>query len=249
MYIPCNLERLKVVVQREQFHPGLLGIFVNPFYFARRGLYQHIKSLSPSIYGKTLDIGCGGKPYKNICNSSEYIGLEIDSPENRKNKEADYFYYGKKFPFQDGEFDSVITSQVLEHIFNPDDFLSEANRVLKDGGILLISIPFVWDEHEQPYDYARYSSFGLKYLLENNGFNVIEYRKSINDIRAIFQLINGYIYKKTVTQNAYLNLFITVILMAPFNILGELLYRILPKNDDLYLDSIVLAKKKGSKWA
>ncbi len=137
----------------------------------------------------------------------------------------------------------------MEHVFNPGDFLSEVNRVLKDGGILLISIPFIWDEHEQPYDYARYSSFGLKYLLENRGFNVIEYRKSTNDIRAIFQLINGYIYKKTVTQNAYLNLFITVILMAPFNILGELFHRILPKNDDLYLDSIVLAKKKGSKWA
>ncbi|OGW00612.1 MAG: methylase [Nitrospinae bacterium RIFCSPLOWO2_01_FULL_39_10] len=227
----------------------MLGIFVNPFYFARRGLYLHIKSLSSFIYGKTLDIGCGGKPYKNLCNSSEYIGLEIDSPENRKNKDADYFYDGKKIPFQDGEFDSIITNQVLEHVFNPDVFILEVNRVLKDGGILLISIPFIWDEHEQPYDYARYSSFGLKYLLENHGFNVIKYRKSINDIRVIFQLINGYIYKKTVTQNAYLNLFIAIILMSPLNILGELLYRILPKNDDLYLDSVVLAKKRGSKWA
>ncbi len=226
-----------------------MGIFVNPFYFARRGLYLHIKSLSSFIYGKTLDIGCGGKPYKNLCNSSEYIGLEIDSPENRKNKDADYFYDGKNIPFQDGEFDSVITNQVLEHVFNPDVFILEVNRVLKDGGILLISIPFIWDEHEQPYDYARYSSFGLKYLLENHGFNVIKYRKSINDIRVIFQLINGYIYKNTVTQNAYLNLFMAIILMSPLNILGELLYRILPKNDDLYLDSVVLAKKRGSKWA
>jgi len=234
---------------QEQFQPGILGIFVNPFYFARRGLYLHIKSLSSFIYGKTLDIGCGGKPYKNLCNSSEYIGLEIDSPENRKNKDADYFYDGKKIPFQDGEFDSIITNQVLEHVFNPDVFILEVNRVLKDGGILLISIPFIWDEHEQPYDYARYSSFGLKYLLENHGFNVIKYRKSINDIRVIFQLINGYIYKKTVTQNAYLNLFMAIILMSPLNILGELLYRILPKNDDLYLDSVVLAKKRGSKWA
>ncbi len=226
-----------------------MGIFVNPFYFARRGLYLHIKSLSSFIYGKTLDIGCGGKPYKNLCNSSEYIGLEIDSPENRKNKDADYFYDGKNIPFQDGEFDSVITNQVLEHVFNPDVFILEVNRVLKDGGILLISIPFIWDEHEQPYDYARYSSFGLKYLLENHGFSVIKYRKSINDIRVIFQLINGYIYKNTVTQNAYLNLFMAIILMSPLNILGELLYRILPKNDDLYLDSVVLAKKRGSKWA
>jgi SAM-dependent methyltransferase len=140
----------------------------------------------------------------------------------------------------------VISNEVLEHIFNPDIFLSEINRVLKDQGILLITVPFVWDEHEQPYDYARYSSFGLKYLLEKYGFKILEYRKSMNDIRIIFQLINAYLYKKTITSNQYVNLIVTVLLMSPFNILGELLSKILPKNDDLYLDSIVLAQKEKS---
>jgi len=238
------IHRLKAIIQKEQFQPSLLGIFVNPFYFARKGLYQHIKTLSPSVYGKTLDVGCGQKPYEKSCSSSEYIGLEIDSSKNRAAKKADYFYDGKTFPFQNGEFDSVIINQVFEHVFNPDDFLSEVNRVLKDEGILLMSVPFVWDEHEQPFDYARYSSFGLEYLLDTHGFEVIERRKSINDIRIVFQLINAYIYKKTVTKNAYVNLMTTIVLMAPFNILGELLSKVLPKNDDLYLDSVVLAKKR-----
>lgn len=238
------IHRLKAIIQKEQFQPGLLGIFVNPFYFARKGLRWHIKALAASVRGKTLDAGCGQKPYEEFCNSSEYIGLEIDSSKNRAAKKADYFYDGKTFPFQNGEFDSVITNQVFEHVFNPDDFLSEANRVLKDEGILLMSVPFVWDEHEQPFDYARYSSFGLKYMLEKHGFEVIEHRKSINDIRVIFQLINCYIQKKTATKNSYVNLLTTVFLMAPFNILGELLSKVLPKNDDLYLDNIVLAKKR-----
>ena len=56
-------------------------------------------------------------------------------------------------------------NQVLEHVFNPDDFVREIARVLKPGGALLLTVPFVWNEHEQPYDYARYSSFGLRAFL------------------------------------------------------------------------------------
>ena len=234
------LSRLKVAMGRQNFTPGFLGIWVNPFYFARKGLFQHIASLAPNVGGKTLDVGCGTKPYQQWCNSSEYIGLEIDGA----GKNADYYYDGKTFPFRDDEFDSVITNQVLEHVFNPDGFLSEISRVLKDGGTLLLSVPFVWDEHEQPYDYGRYSSFGLRHLLEKHGFEIAEHRKSTGDVRMIFQMINAYIYKKTVTHSASINLLATVVLMAPFNILGELLAQVLPPNEDLYLDNIVLAKKK-----
>ena len=110
-------------------------------------------------------------------------------------------------------------------------------------GLFLITVPFVWDEHEQPYDYARYSSFGLRHILDENGFQVIELRKSSNDLGLIFQLINIYIYKITLTRYPYLNLMITLFLMAPINIIGLALSKIFPKNDDLYLDNIALAKK------
>jgi SAM-dependent methyltransferase len=190
-----------------------------------------------------LDIGCGTKPYESISNVSEYIGLEIDNESNRNNNYADYFYDGQVMPFKDKEFDSVMSNQVLEHVFNPDEFLKEINRVTKINGIFLITVPFVWDEHEQPYDYARYSSFGLKHILHKNGFEIIEQIKSNNGLEVIFQLINAYLYKITVTNNLYKNLFFTIIFMAPFNILGLILSKLLPKNDDLYLDNIVLAKK------
>ncbi len=237
------INKLKQLLNREQFEPGLLGLFVNPFYFARKGLFENIIPLAKYIKGKTLDVGCGQKPYEKFFNSTQYIGLEIDTVKNRQNKKADFFYDGFTFPFQDKEFDNIIINQVFEHVFNPDDFLKEVNRVLKPGGVLLMTVPFVWDEHEQPYDYARYSSFGVRSILEKYGFQTIEYKKSINDIRLIFQLVNDYIYKKTVTKNVYLNLLTTFILISPFNILGELLSKILPRNDDLYLDNIVLTKK------
>lgn len=238
------LNKLKELYLKEQFQPSLLGLFINPFYFAKKGLYQNMVKLTRNIKGKTLDVGCGQKPYEKICHSSEYIGLEIDTPKNKKLKKADYFYDGKIFPFNNSEFDSIIISQVFEHVFNPEEFLSKVNRVLKMGGVMLITVPFLWDEHEQPFDYGRYSSFGLKFILEKSGFEVVESYKSVNDIRVIFQLLNGYIYKKTITKNAYINLLLTIILMAPFNIVGEILSKILPKNNNLYLDNIVLVKKK-----
>jgi SAM-dependent methyltransferase len=236
-------QKLTELVQNEQFRPTLLGLLMNPFYFARKGLYDHISSLAGHISGKTLDVGCGQKPYEKLFRSSEYIGLEIDSPENRQNKKADFFYDGRKFPFPDSEFDSVVINEVFEHVFNPSEFLIEINRVLKPEGKLLMTVPFCWDEHEQPHDYARYSSFGLMAIVEEHGFKVIEHRKSVNDIRVIFQMLNGYIYKKTVTRTGFFNLLTTLLLIAPFNILGELLSKVLPKNDDLYLDNIVLAQK------
>jgi SAM-dependent methyltransferase len=147
-------DRLKVSIRAQAFHPGLLGLLVNPFYFARKGLHQHIVALAPSVHGRLLDVGCGSKPYQKYFAALEYIGLDMQG----RNKHADRFYDGKTFPFSDGEFDAVLTSEVLEHVFNPDEFLSEINRVLRNGGVLLLTVPFVWDEHEQPFDYARYSS-------------------------------------------------------------------------------------------
>jgi len=227
------------MVKRSYTNPGFLGLFVNPFYFARKGLIRHFAALCHHVDGRTLDVGCGSKPYREYCRSTEYVGLELESRPGL----SDYTYSGHEFPFDDGEFDSVLTSQVLEHVFNPDEFLSEINRVLKGGGILLISVPFVWDEHEQPLDYARYSSFGLRHLVQAHGFRVMEYRKSMDDVRAVFQMINSYIYKKTVTTNPMLNRLSTLLLMAPFNIMGELVGAILPRNEDLYLDNVVLARK------
>lgn len=241
-----SAKSLKEIYYKAQFKPRIIGLFINPFYFARKGLYQHIKALSPSINGKILDVGCGQKPYQNLYPNSDYVGLEIGSRETALHQAADYFYDGDRFPFADQDFDSVVTNQVFEHVFNPTQFLSEIYRVLKPEGFLLLTVPFVWDEHEQPVDYARYSSFGLKHILEANGFKVLEQRKSMADVRTLFQLINGYLYKKTVTKSNVLNLLITLVLMSPLNVLGELLAIILPKNKDLYLDNIVLARKTGN---
>jgi hypothetical protein len=84
-------DKIKSFVYKEQFQPSIIGMFVNPFYIARKELFKHISSFSHLVKGRVLDIGCGQKPYYNLFSSDEYIGLEVDTPENRKNKKADVF--------------------------------------------------------------------------------------------------------------------------------------------------------------
>ncbi|RAJ73484.1 methyltransferase family protein [Chitinophaga dinghuensis] len=230
------------LLQKETFNPGPLGIVINPFYIARRGLYKEMSRVGTQLSGRLLDVGCGTKPYKQLFQVNEYIGLEIDTTYNREKKDIDVFYDGTVFPFEDNSFDSLLCNQVLEHVFNPEEFLQQINRVLKVGGKGIITVPFAWDEHEQPYDYARYSSFGLKSLLEKNGFEVIELRKSVADLRVLTVLMNGYLYKKTVKYR-FLRIFATILLMFPNNVIGSIIGLIMPRNEDLYLDNIVLFKK------
>ena len=233
----------KSIYRRQSFYPGYLGLFTNAFFFARLGLYKAIKLLAPELKGLLLDVGCGSKPYQKLFDVEEYIGLEIDTPENRTKDVANFYYDGKKFPFKDSCFDSILCNQVFEHVFNPNDFILEIRRVLKTSGKLILTVPFVWDEHEQPNDYARYSSFALRFILENNGFKMLSQKKTCADATVIFQMINAYLYKIFSTYPRPVELFLTATVIGFFNIMGIIFEKILPKNPDLYLDNIVLAEK------
>jgi len=225
------------------FFPGFVGLFVNPFYFARKGLHASMIELSQEMRGNLIDIGCGSMPYKEIFNVDSYTGLDIDSSIARERAIADDFYDGKNFPYKNQVFDSALCNQVLEHVFNPDEFLHEINRVLKPGGRLLLTVPFVWDEHEQPYDYARYSSFGLKALLQKNGFASLHHEKLGADATILFQLTNAYLYKVTQSWPRFAKYGFTVTVMALINLIGLVAGKVLPKNPDLFLDHVILAEK------
>ena len=231
------------IYQRNAFFPGWIGVFINPFYLARAGLRDAVSGMASKLDGKLLDVGCGKKPYQRLFDVDSYTGLDIDSEVTRKHNIADHFYDGHSFPFQDAEYDSILCNQVLEHVFSPDEFLGEINRVLKPGGRLLLTVPFVWDEHEQPYDYARYSSFGLRALLEKNGFKIIKHQKIGANASIIFQLINAYLYKITISFPEIFRVLMIISIMAFFNLSGILFARLLPENPDFYLDHVVLAEK------
>jgi SAM-dependent methyltransferase len=231
---------------REQYEPTLLGLLTNPFYFARHGLLVGLREFFPALTGDVLDVGCGCKPYRAYVPAENYVGLDIDSPFTRQVAEADLFYDGGRFPVADASFDGVLCSQVLEHVFNPAVFLAEIHRALRPGGRLLLTVPFMWDEHEQPRDFGRYSSFGLRAVLETAGFEIVAQRKSMADARAVVQLASAWLYKVVVTRNKWLNLATQLVLIAPVNVLGAAVAAVLPRNEDFFLDNVILARKRAA---
>lgn len=230
--------------RRQQFEPSWAGLAVNPFFFARRGLLAELRAFFPELTGEVLDVGCGRKPYRTHVAATRYVGVDVETEATREHGDVDVFYDGRTLPFAPASFDGVLCSQVLEHVFTPEDFLREIARVLRPGGRLVLAVPFAWDEHEQPHDFARYSSFGLRALLERTGFEVVVQRKSCADARALVQLASGWLFKVTRSRSRVLNGAVQLGLIAPVNLVGAGLSAVLPGNPDFYLDNVVLARRR-----
>jgi SAM-dependent methyltransferase len=219
-----------------------------PLYFMRKGLYDGIFTHRNLMYGKLMDFGSGRKPYKDLFRKvTEYVGVDYEGEgHSHHNESVDVFYDGRKIPFEDDTFDSVFSSEVFEHIFNLEEILPEIKRVMKPGAHLLATCPFVWNLHEIPVDYARYTGFALKHLFEKNGFEVVEIEKKGNYITTITQMrvlyFNAYLFPKLVLINRipYSSAFFTSIM----NIIGVLKNKIFPKREDWYQSNIIVAKKK-----
>ena len=230
----------------KEFKSGL----TNPFYFIRNGLYRAINKHSNSLSGHLMDFGCGSKPYRNIFNVRDYVGVDFKNEGHpHDNESIDVFYDGKHLPFPDESFDSVLSSEVFEHIFNLPEMLVEINRVMKHGGRILITCPFVWNEHEKPFDYARYTEFALKDLFERSGFRVIAFEKSGNFITTTFQIWVLYwhtVLSKAARRNVLVRTLLKYFLIFPLNVSGLIADFLLPRNDSLYLSNVLVAEKVNS---
>jgi SAM-dependent methyltransferase len=139
----------------------------------------HDKTLSRFIVlyfsGLLIDIGCGEKPYAEITKPyvKSHVGVDHKGTLHDKSK-IDRFGTAYEIPAKDGEFDCALCTAVLEHLEEPDKAISEANRVLKKGGYAIYTVPLFWHLHEEPRDFYRYTKYGLKYLFEKNGFEIVE---------------------------------------------------------------------------
>lgn len=118
------------------------------------------------------------------------------------------------------------------------------DRVCKQGGSVIISLPFVYQEHEQPFDYFRFTSFGITDLLENAGMNVVSMRKDSTAIETLAILLNVYIIKNLTMGNRLAGYIYTLLLCFPIQLISLLLSRLLPDNGELYLNLVIHAKRK-----
>ena len=127
--------------------------------------------------GRLIDIGCGTKPYRAMFAPlvDEHVGLEHEASFHDKSN-VDLFGTAYEIPAPDASFDCAACNAVLEHLEEPEQALRECWRVLRPGAVAIYSVPFIWHIHEQPRDFFRYSKYGLRYLFEKVGFEIVELR-------------------------------------------------------------------------
>src|SRR5690606_22363204 len=200
------------------------------------------------MHGKLLDFGCGSKPYKALFTVSEYVGTDIEvSGHDHRHEAIDVYYDGKTLPFADESFDSVFSSEDFEHVFNLSQILGELRRVLKPGGHMLFTVPFVWDEHEIPYDFARYTSFGLKHILQEKGFVVVQEKKTTSYVSTLCQMWAAYVYQHIFPKHKILRIALTPLFITPITLSGLLFSAILPRNANFFHNNVMVVQKPANR--
>jgi SAM-dependent methyltransferase len=122
----------------------------------------------PFIQGVVLDVGCGRRPYEAAImrSAAKYIGVDFDPAA------ADVVADVRALPFADRSVDTVTCFQVLDDVPEPSQLVAELARVLRPGGVLILSVNQSWREHNAPHDYFRFTRFGLTYLFQKAGLAV-----------------------------------------------------------------------------
>lgn len=142
--------------------------FVNS---SRYHLEEIIKRAAGSVPDGSLvlDAGAGNGLYAPFFRQARYESADFGQVD-KEYAHCTYVCDLKSIPVEENRYDLVLLTQVLEHLPDPIAVLRELNRVLKPGCKLWLTQPFYYEEHEQPYDFYRYTQFGLKHLLAESGF-------------------------------------------------------------------------------
>lgn len=139
------------------------------FKFTIDAIQEYFENLPKDRVLVIYDFGCGQKPYSAFVGNHQYIGIDIDEA----NTNADIIADISDVPVEDSVADIVVSFFVLEHVENPQKVINEKYRILKEGGELLMIVPLYWEEHEQPYDFFRFTRFGIRSMMEKAGFQDI----------------------------------------------------------------------------
>lgn len=123
---------------------------------------------------RVLDAGAGDAPYRGLFAHCDYRTHDWPNSPHTGAQSADVVADIAQLPLADGELDAVVCTEVLEHVRNPAAALQELRRVLAPGGRILITVPFVGELHEEPFDFQRFTSYGLQAHLEDAGFVAVD---------------------------------------------------------------------------
>lgn len=164
---------------------GFIDYIMDFEWRVERAIQKFSQSLPAN--SNVLDAGAGEAHHKKYFSNINYVAADLAVGDMAWNyKKLDVIADISALPFFDESFDAVINIVTMEHVSEPVSVIEELSRVTKPAGMLLLVAPMEWEEHQQPYDFFRYTRYGLAYLLQNAGYDVL----SIEPCGGIFRVLS-----------------------------------------------------------
>jgi SAM-dependent methyltransferase len=165
--------------------------FVGEAPYERQPIYEFVAAAAQATVpgARVIDVGAGSAPYRELFEHAEYTTADWEQSVHIEGLPPDVTAPADALAVDDQSFDLVLNTQVLEHVPEPARVLSEFYRVLVEGGRLFLTAPLVWELHELPHDYYRFTSPGLAYLLERAGFTDVEIKPRNDCFSTLAQLL------------------------------------------------------------
>ncbi len=150
----------------------------------RTMLDRKLRPMLASMSGKNLIIGAGYDPYAAQMPNATSVWLTDIDPANEV---IDEIVDAHDMGFSDASFDGAVAIEVFEHLRDPVKALAEVYRVLAPGGEVVVSVPFLFHVHGDPFDFQRFTEFGLKELFDR--FEFVEITPFGGRIHAISDIL------------------------------------------------------------
>lgn len=196
--------------------------------------------------GRIADVGSADKWLQSrLPPETDYVA--IDFPGEHGGAYAanpDVFANAESLPFADEVFDAIACFEVLEHLRDPQKAINEARRVLRPGGLYVISVPFVYPLHDRPADFRRYTPFGLQQALTLAGLEVVVVRPMLSSLRAAGLLMALAVAGGALnSKRRWLLLPLAVPLVLAINLVASLGARLWPQWDGIAMGYEAVGRK------
>ena len=175
------------------------------------------------VHGMLLDYGCGNQPYRPLFEpaATKYLGAAV--AQNVTGTVEIIVRPGEPLPLEAESSDTVLSTQVLEHVTDPPAYLREVSRILRRGGVLILTCPASYMLHEEPNDYFRFTKYGLASLLSQAGLEVVEIDEAGGAWRLMGQIfINHLVFGRRRTVPVLTGIFMRIAVPACNIIFGTL---------------------------